>query len=569
MRRWILRNTEPVSDPAPAGTDGLPRLILRLLRGRGIPDSGIRRWLDPRLEDLHDPFLLPDLALAVERITRAIAGEERIFVFGDYDVDGTTSAVVLTRYLRTIGATVRVRIPDRLSEGYGLSSIAIDEAREWGAALILTTDCGTTAIEEIAYARACGIDVIILDHHLPRALLPAALAIVNPYREDSPYPFRDLAGVGVVSKLIQGLDATGGPPRKGDAPESYFDLTALGTIADAMSLHGENRILARQGLRIMRSRPKPAFIAVAQAAGLDLRSIRSQDLAFQIIPRLNAAGRLGESKLTLDLLLSDDPVQCRQLASRLEMLNIRRRELMGVAVQEAIGSPEAARAAARNEPIILVSRTWHPGIVGIAASRVVEHFGVPAILLAGGGDVVRGSGRAPGDEDLLGLLEASSGALLAFGGHRSAVGLTLEFDQLSRFRDQLLLAARDRPAGRRIGEEEALEIDLLADLVEIDLKFLHWLDRFEPFGSGNGEPIFAVRGRVVGGIRVLKEKHLRFDLVQNGVVRECIGFGFAHRRAEIEGAGEIHLAAVASKNAYQGEERVQLQLRDMAVADPF
>jgi len=571
MRRWILKEDGPVADPASVGTDGPPRLVRRLLRSRGIDGvAPTRRWLNPALEDRYDPSLLSDLDRAVARVDEALRRDERILVFGDYDVDGITSAAILKRYLDGLGGAVRVRIPQRLSEGYGLSIAAVDEAHAWGASLILTADCGTTAVQEIAHARRCGIDVVVLDHHIPGPVLPEAVAIVNPHREESRVPFRDLAAVGVTSKLLEGIHRL---RRGGDAtaqgPEDLLDLTALGTIADGMPMIGENRILVRQGLRLMRASPRPALAALASASGLNPRRIRSSEIAFQMVPRLNAAGRLGDSNAALDLLLSDDPERCRVLASTLDAHNSRRRELLDKVVRESVSAADVEQAAHRGEPIVLVSDRWHPGVVGIAASRIAERFRVPAILLASDGAIARGSGRSAGDYDLLELVRAASGGLLSFGGHRSAVGLTLEAAHFPRFRDEILVAARTRPVAITIGGE-ALQIDARAAVSEIDRTLLDWLDRFEPFGPGNEEPVLAVRGRIVGGVRVLKEKHLRFDLGAEGERRECIGFGLAEHAARLEAAeGDVHFAVVASRNVWNGEERLQLQVRDIAFADPF
>ncbi len=571
MRRWVFKEREPGPSPEPSGADGLPRLIRRLLVNRGIDGAArMRRWLSPDVGDLHDPFLLPDLDRAASRIDRALRDGERILVFGDYDVDGITSAALLKRHLERIGGEVRVRIPARLTEGYGLSSVAIEEAAAWGAHLLITADCGTTALDEIAAARSRGIDVIVADHHVPGPELPEASAIVNPRREESQYPFPELAAVGVTAKILEGLSRIRlSADPESPSPNDLYDLVALGTIADAVSIAGENRIIVRHGLRIMRSKPKPAIVALAVAAGVNVARIGSADIAFQVVPRLNAAGRLGDSSTALDLLLSDDPERCGFLAAALETHNVRRRALLERVVQDVAATKGIAEAAARGEPIVLESSEWHPGVVGIAASRVAEAFGVPAILLAEEGGIARGSGRAAGEVDLLGLLRASASSLTTFGGHRAAVGLTLDVDRFPRFRDDLLSAARKNPVGMKV-ETDGIRIDAVARLSEIDLKLLDWLDRFEPFGPGNSEPVLAVQGRIVGEVRVLKERHLRFDIASQGVRRECIAFGRADRARDIEAAcGEVHLAVVPSRNVYQGEERLQLQVKDIALVDPF
>jgi single-stranded-DNA-specific exonuclease len=547
----------------------MPRLIRRLvqLRGSSDPDR-LRRFLDPALSDLRDPFGLPDLAKAAERLDHALRGRERVLVFGDYDVDGMTSAALLYRFLSALGGQVRVRIPDRLTEGYGPSTLMIDEARAWDAKVIVMVDCGTTAKDEIAYARGHGIDVIVADHHLPEEELPPAFALINPWRGDSTYPFRDLAAVGVTTKLAEGLwklrEAAGRPSHD---PYALLDLTAIGTIADGMTLHDENRAAVRAGLELIRTRPRPAMRALIDSAGLDAERISSMDIAFQIVPRLNAAGRMGDAPAALEMLVSDDVERCRFLASVLDRHNIERRRLLEQVVSEAIAL--ARDPVERGEPIVLASANWHPGVLGIAASRLAERFALPTILLSIEDGIARGSGRTYGDVDLLDLVRSQSGELRTFGGHRAAVGLSLERHRLDAVREGI--AERARPALADIaGAERTLQIDARGSLDEVTPALLAWMDRLEPFGSGNPEPLLAFRGRVAGGIRVLRARHLRFDLADAGVRHECIGFDLGDRARDLANArGDVHVAARVGWNYFRGENRLQLQLKDLAIDDPF
>jgi single-stranded-DNA-specific exonuclease len=547
----------------------MPRLIRRLIRLRGSADpDGIRRYLEPSLDDLRDPFGLPDLGKAAERLDRAIRTRERIFVFGDYDVDGMTSAALLLHYLSSLGGQVRARIPDRLTEGYGPSNLVIDEARAWGAGVVVMVDCGTTANDVIAYAGGHGIDVIVADHHLPERELPSAFALINPWREDATYPFRDLAAVGVTTKLAEGLwKLRGGAGGSTHDPYSLLDLTAIGTIADCMAMHDENRAMVRSGLERIRSRPRPALRALIDSAGLDAGRVSSMDIAFQIVPRLNAAGRMGDAAAALEMLLSEDVERCRFLASVLERHNIDRRRLLEQVVGEA--TTLAREPVEKGEPIVLASADWHPGVLGIAASRLAERFALPTILLSIEKGIARGSGRTYGDVDLLDLVRSQAGELRTFGGHRAAVGLTLETVRLDAVREGIALRARPALA-EMAGEQRALQVDVRGRLDEVTTELMGWLDRLEPFGAGNPEPVLAFQGRVVGGIRVLRGRHLRFDLAAAGARHECIGFDLGERARELAGArGDVHIAANVTRNYFRGEDRLQLQLKDLAIDDPF
>lgn len=565
--RWILRHPEDLEDQE--GPDGMPRLIGRLLRSRCAPGTeAVQRYLEPSLDGLCDPFQLPDLHAAAERLDRAIQARERVYLFGDYDVDGMTSAALLARFLGSLGAQVRVRIPDRLTEGYGPSTLIIDEARAWGAQVLVMVDCGTTAVDVVNYANGHGLDVIIADHHLPEAALPDAYALINPWREDSIYPFRDLAAVGVSTKLAEGIwQLQGRTGRPTHDPFPLLDLTAIGSIADGMSLTAENRALVRAGMKLIRERPRPALRVLIDSAGLDGPRISSMDIAFQIVPRLNAAGRMGDAGTALEMLMSEDVERCRFLAAVLDRHNLERRRLLDLVVGEA--TTMARPAVERGEPIVLASAGWHPGVLGIAASRLAERFALPAILLSIEDGIARGSGRTFGEIDLLDLVRSQAGELRTFGGHRAAVGLSVAVERLESVRRGIV----DR-AGQTMplptGVERGLPVDARGELAEITPALMGWMDRLEPFGAGNPEPLLALRGRVAGGVRVLKARHLRFDITDGRTRHECIGFDLAERARDLGNTrGEIHVAARVTWNAFRGESRLQLQLRDLSVDDPF
>lgn len=565
--RWVLK--EAGASPLPEDDGGMPPLFRRILAVRGLAGRDeVGRHMGPPEAEIHDPFLLRDMDAAVDRISTAIAGREKILIFGDYDVDGMTSVAWLSRYLRSLGADPMVRVPHRIADGYGITAAGVDRAAASGVKLLITVDCGTSAFAACERAAHHGIDLIVADHHQPDPDLPPAFALVNPWRRDSAYPSPDLCAVGVVTKLGQALALRLGSA--GGNPSELFDLTAIGTVADSVSLTGENRAFVRLGLDSIRRRPRPAIAALLETAGLESARFGAGEIAYQIAPRLNAAGRLGDPQTALDLLLSDDLSHCRRRAIELEQLNLERRRLLDRVVRDAEERVIREGGSADAAPMIaLASPDWHPGVLGIAASRLVERFGVPAILMGIEGGIVRGSGRTCGEIDLLEWMRPCSGGLRSFGGHRAAIGMTLQEEDLRDFLGRLTEHARRLPPAPDSGSR-TLTIDARAELSEITRDLLEWLDRLEPFGIGNEEPVVAVKGRLAGYPRVLKQKHLRFDITDGTTRRECIAFQMGERAGAIESFdGEIHVAARVTRNLFRGEERLQLQVRDLAIDDPF
>ena len=566
--RWVSRCKDGLGSES---ASPIPRVVRLLLEQRGLAGEGPDRSLDPpSLEDRPDPFDLPDLGLAVDRIDFALLRGEPVYLFGDYDVDGITSAAMLDLAIRGMGGKTRTRVPNRLTDRYGLSVAAVEEAAAWGAGLIIAADSGTSAHEEIALAARLGMDVVVADHHQPGPDLPPAHALVNPWRDGCRYPFRDLAAVGVVTRLLEGLALVRRRRgAKGGDPLENLDLAALGTVADSVPLRGENRILVHHGLRRMRAAPRPGVRALVESTRIDPAWITATDLAYQIVPRLNAAGRLGDPETALALLLSEEIAVCRRLASALQRHNEERKDLLERVVLQATAGAERDTGVSRGEPLVLQGEGWHAGVLGIAAARLAERFDVPTILLTVEEGLARGSGRTARGCDLLSLVQPAGGALLTYGGHRAAVGLTLEAGRFEEFRRLLLETARRTP-GVVGGGERTLQVDARLALREADFTLIDWLDRLEPFGIGNEEPLFALKGRIAGEIRLLKERHIRFDLSGEGVRRECIGFHLADRVADLRGPDrEIHVAASVARNRFRGEQRLQLTVRELAIEDPF
>jgi single-stranded-DNA-specific exonuclease len=542
---------------------GAPVAVAHALVNRGLLDAeAARRFLDPGIEDLHDPFLLRDLDVAVARIQRAVSAGERIFVHGDYDVDGITSTFLLYSVLRELGGRVEVRIPHRTRDGYGLSVDAMNEAHRRGCTLAITVDCGVTAVDAVARGRELGLDTIITDHHEPPALLPAALAIVNPRRPGCAYPFKELAGVGVTFKLAEALlRGRGGPGRA----REYLDVVALGTIADVVPLVGENRVLARLGLESLNRTPRMGLKALMEVSGLSGRAVTSRQVAFVLAPRINAGGRMGNAEQGLRLLLARDDAEARDLAQSLEEDNQRRRKHDEDALAEAtqrveheLGWPECAS-------ILLWSEHWHAGVIGIVASRLVERFHRPALLVALDGERGRGSGRSVPGLDLNAVLAECSDLLEAYGGHAFAAGLTVHRSRLPELRERL-----ERLVGERLSADARVppsdEIDADVELADCDLELVDWLERMSPHGLKNPEPLFQATGLTVESATTVGQgRHLRL-LVRDGTgCAEAIGFGLGARADEVRRARSCKLAFVPTRNEWRGETRIQLKVKAVQV----
>lgn len=535
---------------------GAPPAIGQVLVNRGHGDlESARRFLAPSLEDLGSPSGLADLDRGATRIRQAVASGEPLLVQGDYDVDGITSTFLLQRTLERLGGRVHVRIPHRTRDGYGLSASAVTEAHRLGCRLIVTVDCGIGAHVEIEQAKSLGIDTVVTDHHAPGPRLPAAHAVVNPRRPDCSYPFKSLAGVGVTFKLAQTLLA----PIDPDLAWEFLDVVALGTIADVVPLIGENRAFAWHGLARMNRSQRPGIRALIDVAGLGGRRIGSGHVAFVLAPRLNAAGRMGNAEQALRLLLARDEGEALAHADSLEDDNHRRRQHDERAAAEAmqrvvheLGWPDCAA-------IVLWSDTWHPGVIGIVASRLVERFRRPALLIALDGATGRGSGRGLSGLDLTEVLAGCDDLLVAYGGHALAAGLTVERERLPALRERF-----DRLVRERLTLEECaprLTIDADVSIAECDPGLIEWLDQLAPFGLENPEPLFQAEVTFESLQTVGDGKHLRMRVSDRTGSAEAIGFGLGHLIVPAAHAGRGAIAFALSENQWQGETRTQLRIK--------
>lgn len=564
MPRWVAPCPVPTESVASLSSGlGLPRPVCELLvrRGLGDPDAA-RSFLRPSFDDLHSPTLLPDLRRAADRIESAIAAGDTILVHGDYDADGLTSAALLARGLAELGARVEAFVPHRIRDGYDLGEGGLARAAEVGARLIVTADCGVSAVEAVAEANRNGLDVVVTDHHRPPPELPAAVAVVNPVREGSTYPFPGLSGVGVAFKLFSELATRAGLPPA--TVNRHLDLVALGTVADLVPLTGENRALVRAGLSALARTAKPGLRALARRAGVDLGQVRASDLGFRLGPRLNAAGRVGAAESGLRLLMAEDGGEAGRLADLLESRNRERKSEDRRVQAEAEALLAAHFDPSGDRTVVLWGEGWHPGVIGIAASRIVERVHRPTVLVGLRGETGRGSGRSVPGFHLHRALEACSDLLERYGGHAMAAGFEIRRDRLEDF------AARLEEVGRRDLEERdlvpELTLDLTLPLADVDRNLHRWLEHFAPFGTGNPRPVLHVRGvRLERASTVgARGAHLKGVLTgPEGGRLETIGFGMGPRLGEATGGGLREAAFELTLDRYRGRERLQARLRDI------
>ena len=541
---------------------GAPLAAAHALVNRGVGvAAAARHYLEPEIEDLHDPFLLRDLDLAVRRIQEALERGERILVHGDYDVDGITSTFVLYSVLRDLGGRVEYRIPHRTRDGYGLSVNAMEEAHRKGCGLVVTVDCGVTAVEAVERGRALGLDTIVTDHHEPPAVLPAAYAVVNPLRPGCSYPFKALAGVGVTFKLAEALLRGRGGVEKA---REFLDVVALGTIADVVPLVGENRVLARLGLDRLNQTRLIGLRALMEVAGLAGRPVSGGQVAFVLAPRINAGGRMGNAEQGLRLLLAREASEARDLAQSLEDDNQLRRRYDEEALAEASRLVEAELGWPDCASILLWSERWHPGVIGIVASRLVERFQRPAVLVALDGERGRGSGRSLPGLDLNAILAECGDLLEAYGGHAFAAGLTVHRTRLPELRERLERLVRERVSADAYVPR--LTIDAEVRLGGCDMDLVEWLERMSPHGLDNPEPMFQASEVSVDGVSTVGQgRHLRLQVHDATGSAEAIGFGLGERASGLERGCRCALAFTPIRNEWMGETRVQLKVKGVRV----
>ncbi|HUL44895.1 MAG TPA: single-stranded-DNA-specific exonuclease RecJ [Bacteroidota bacterium] len=534
MKREYRWTVAPPADPQVAAQlakeINISESIARILIHRGITTyAQAKDFFRPQLSQLNDPYLMDGMQQAVERILKAIAAKEKILLFGDYDVDGTNSASMLHLFFRKIGLDTIVHIPDRIREGYGISVSGIDRGKEFGATLLISIDCGITAIEQVEYARSLGIEVIICDHHEPGEILPNAHAVLDPLKPGCKYPFKYLCGCGVGFKLLQALARRMGQE---DLAFQFLDFATLATTADIVPLVGENRIITKIGLEMINNSPRPGIRALVESSGTQLGKITTGQIVFVLAPRINAVGRMGDATRAVQLLTSEDPSTAQQLAQVLEEENRNRRKIDEDTFLKAQELVERYLKVDTEPAIVLHHEQWHPGVVGIVASRLVEKYYRPTIMMTTVDGIAKGSARSIVGFDIHKALKRVEDKVIQFGGHKYAAGVTVALDRVDEFRAAFNAAVEDLMA-EEIKTPE-IRIDTELSFVELTPRFIRIMKEFAPFGPGNMRPIFLTKGvEAIGIPKIVGKDHLRMRIKQQNNVLDAIGFGLGHLLAEV------------------------------------
>lgn len=566
-REWILKETaDPETVSRLASELGIDPVLAGLLAQRGVRTfQEARAFFRPDLASLHDPFLMKDMDEAVERVRRAVVSREKILVYGDYDVDGTTAVSLVYSFLRDLTSEVDFYIPDRYDEGYGVSDKGIGWAAENGFKLIITLDCGIKAGEKVAKAAALGIDVIICDHHLPENDIPAAVAVLDPKRSDCDYPFDDLSGCGVGFKLVQGYASRYGVPFERLLP--LLDLTVVSIASDLVSVTGENRILSHFGLKRLNENPRQGLLAMIRLSGLEPSHITIDDIVFKIGPRINAAGRMETGRMAVELLTATDVSEAMRIAGEINEYNNERKSIDREITKAALEMVQSGGNLSDGHATIVYDPSWHKGVVGIVASRLVEAFYRPTIVLTRSNGLITGSARSVQGFDLYGAIESCADILENFGGHIYAAGLTLREENLPEFCRRI-----DGYVGSTIRDEmltPVLYIDSKLDFSQITPKFFRILKQFQPFGPGNVAPVFETdnvydngNGRKVGA----EGGHLKLELIQEEQPYRhisAIAFNMSSHFDHIRSGNPVDICYSIVENYYRGIANLQLRIKDI------
>lgn len=540
----------------------VPPVISKILLYRGIDTfEKARLFFRGSMDNLNDPFMLQDMKKAVDRIIHALNNNEKILIYGDYDVDGITSVSVLYLLLKELGADVHFYIPHRVQEGYGISKNGIDEAAKKNIKLIISVDCGITALQEIEYALQQDIDVIITDHHEEGPELPKALAILNPKCKGSKYPFKELAGVGVAYTLGQALVQTLRPGS--NIMKNYVDLVGIGTTADIVPLVYENRIFVKEGLIKLNQTDKPGLKALLKITGLANKQIGTGQIVFVLAPRINAIGRLGDAELAVELLTTKDSTRAWEIANILENENRTRKNIDEVTFKEAQSIVDDEHNLVDDYGLVLSKTGWHPGVIGIVASRVVEKYYRPTVMISVDTEMGKGSARSVSGFDIYQAIKQCEDLLIGFGGHKYAAGLSIKKDKIESFRKRFNEIAKDQLTEELL--QPKLKIDGTIRLSDITPRFVQLLKMFAPYGPKNMRPIFQTNNlQVIGTPTIVGKNHLKFRVRQDGIVFDTIGFNLGDLIYRIEpGSNNLDLAYVIEENTYLGRTTLQLRVKDL------
>ncbi|MBE7022670.1 MAG: single-stranded-DNA-specific exonuclease RecJ [Ruminococcaceae bacterium] len=541
---------------------GLPPVVTTILLKRGL--ASFEDYVFPAIEKLHDPYAMRGMKQAVDRIITALSSGEKITVYGDYDVDGITSTASLVRFLRAHGGDADYYIPDRMEEGYGVNANAIHRIAEAGTSLIITVDCGITAVEETAYAKTLGVDMIITDHHECRDEIPAAVAVLNPKQTHCAYPFKRLAGVGVVFKLLQALTTEMKFHQK-ELLDSCIDIIALGTVADVMPLMGENRIIVRHGLEQMRYTANRGLRALIKQVGIDPTHITTGTVGFTLAPRINAVGRVGDPRCAVELLLAEDEQTALQYAQLLDDVNRERQTTEQKIYEEALSILAENDSYSQDAVIVLAHPEWHHGIIGIVASRLTEKLNKPTILISLSQGEGKGSGRSIKGFNLFAALAACEEDLTRFGGHELAAGLTVPAQKLENFRRHINEYAAERLSADDFIPE--LTIDAELPIAYMNLHTVDKLSVMAPYGMGNPAPVFLCRNLKIVALRPMSEgKHLRLALTDGTYQMDAVGFSMGELLHTLSIGDNVDIVFHLDGNVYRGERRAQVLLKDLRLS---
>lgn len=557
-KKWQIYETDENKIQEISQKYNLNKLLSTILANRNIiNEKDIKQFLRPTRKDFHDPFLIHDMEKAVERIIKAIEKQEKVTIYGDYDVDGITSITVLKSYLSDRGLEVETYIPNRLNEGYGLNKEAIEKIHNNGCQLMITVDCGISGLEEIGYANSLGIETIVTDHHEPGNDLPKAFAVIDNKRKDSNYPFRELAGVGVVFKLIQAISI-----KLGLAEEEYLkylDIVCIGTISDIVPLVDENRVITKLGLMLVRQTKNIGLKAILKTSGYN--KIDSNTISFGVAPRINACGRMGVAEEALELFLSKNVNHVIELARKLNDYNRVRQETEKSIFEEALKQIQEKHLD-ENNTIVLGGENWHHGVIGIVSSKITEMYFKPSILLSfEGDDIGKGSGRSIPGFDLHDALMKCEDCIEKFGGHSMAIGITIKRENVEKLNHELEEIAIEEKINEIV---PIIKIDAKINLSEVNKEMVESLKELEPFGEGNKMPIFAFKNLKIDSIRALSEgKHLKLTLKDNNTIVNAIGFNMGELAQDYRIGDKIDVVGTLEINSFNGTDSIQINMKDL------
>ena len=556
-KKWQVYNVNEAQVEEIINNNNVNKLIATILSNRGITNQkDIDIFLNPTRQDFHNPYQMPDMEIAVERIIKAIENKEKIIIYGDYDVDGITSITVLKSFLKDRGIDAKYYIPNRIEEGYGLNIPAVEKIAKEKYDLMITVDCGISCIEEIRRANELGVQTIVTDHHEVGESLPEALAVVDCKRKDNKYPFRELAGVGVVFKLIQALSIKLNLEEKEYL--KYLDIVCIGTISDIVPLVDENRVISKLGLMLVKQTKNMGLRSILNASGY--KKIDSGAISFGVAPRLNACGRMGHAEKALKLFLSKDINEVNQLTTELNEYNRIRQETEKNIYEEALRLIQKENIEEKNT-IVVAGERWHHGVIGIVASKITELYFKPSILLCYEDDLAKGSGRSIPGFDLHETLMKCTDTIERFGGHSMAIGITVKKEMVKKFSDKVEQIAKESNIAEIV---PIIYIDSKIELSEINKQMVESLKELEPFGEGNKMPIFAIKNLKIDSIRALSEgKHLKLTLKENNTIINAIGFNMGNLAEDYRIGDKIDVVGVLEINHFNGIDTLQINLKDI------